>query len=409
MNFPLFIAKRYLVAKKGQNVINIISNIAMVGVTVGTMALIVVLSVFNGFEGLVKSLYNSFDPDLKITPVQGKTFIPRGDSFGKALSLPGIAYSSEVIEDNALIRYDEKQYIATIKGVDNNFVHVSGVDSMIHEGEFNLYKGNKHQAVIGQGVAYFLSVGLNFVSPLVMYVPRRTERVLDPKTAFNREYIFPSGIFRIEQEYDSRYVLVPLEFSRTLFGYANGEVSAIEISLYSGTSSETIQEKLRNILGPSFEVKNRFQQKELFYKIMKSEKWAIFFILSFILIVASFNIIGSLTMLIIDKKKDIASLRSLGSDINMIRRIFLFEGLLITISGTVMGLLLGGLISWLQMEFGFIRLQGSGSFVVEAYPVQMKLTDFILVFFTVIFIGFIASWYPIRFISRKYFMDRFAY
>ncbi|MFW5710246.1 MAG: ABC transporter permease, partial [Bacteroidota bacterium] len=177
----------------------------------------------------------------------------------------------------------------------------------------------------------------------------------------------------------------------------------------SGTSSETIQEKLRNILGPSFEVKNRFQQKELFYKIMKSEKWAIFFILSFILIVASFNIIGSLTMLIIDKKKDIASLRSLGSDINMIRRIFLFEGLLITISGTVMGLLLGGLISWLQMEFGFIRLQGSGSFVVEAYPVQMKLTDFILVFFTVIFIGFIASWYPIRFISRKYFMDRFAY
>jgi len=402
LDFPFFVARRYLFAKKSQNTINLISAISVVGVAVGTMALIVVLSVFNGFDSLVQSLFNAFNPDLKITIKEGKRFSSDLPSVKRLKEIKGILYSTDVVEENALLRYDDKQYIATIKGVSSDFVKMSGIDSMIIDGAFVLNESNNEYAVVGQGIAIKLAIGLNFINPIIVYVPRRlTTTTLSPDQAFNRRYIFPSGIFAIQQDFDSKYMIVPLEFARSLVDYTN-EVSAIEIKVDPAFQVESIQQEARNIMGPDFDVKNRYEQEELLFKIMKTEKWAIFFILSFILIVASFNIIGSLTMLIIEKKKDISILQSMGTDLVRIRKIFLYEGWMITIIGAIAGLILGIIICWAQQAFEIIKLGGSGSFVIDAYPVQMVLTDFLLVFLTVLAIGYFAAWYPVRYITRKF-------
>lgn len=402
MNFPFYIAKRYLFSKKSRNAINVISAISVVGVAVGTIALIVVLSVFNGFDNLVRSLFNSFDPDLKITFAVGKTFPGNHEKIQKLESVDGIMYLTEVVEENALLRYDERQYIATIKGVGVNFVRMSGIDSMIVDGDFTLIKDGQPFAVIGQGVATNLAVGLHFISPINFYVPRNTRLIsLNPAKAFNRKYIFPSGIFAIQQDFDSEYVIVPLSFARDLLGYTN-EVSAIEIKVDPSYDPVMIQENIKELLGDEFSVKNRFEQQELLYKIMKTEKWAIFLILTFILVVASFNVIGSLTMLIIEKKKDIATLRSMGTSLSSLRRIFLFEGWMISLLGALSGLFAGTLICWTQQHFGVIKLQGSDSFVIDAYPVSIELPDLAWVFLTVLLIGYLASWYPVRYITRRF-------
>lgn len=401
MNLPAYIARRYFFAKKSHNAINIISIIAVVGVAVGTMALVTILSVFNGFDRLVKSLFNSFDPDIRITRVEGKTFVPDSALFNKVKNLHSVLYYSEVVEENALLRYGDKQYVANIKGVDSTYSRISGVDSMMMEGEFKLMKSNRPYAVVGQGVAYYLGVGLHFIDPIIIYVPRRSSGMsLNPENAFSKQYLYPSGIFRIEQEIDSKYIFVPIEFARELLEY-NREVTSIELKLDPKTDQKQAYNELTKILGSAYAVKDRYQQKEFFYKILKSEKWAIFFILSFILMVASFNIVGSLTMLILDKKKDIAVLHSMGTDSLTLRRIFLMEGSFISFAGAIIGIGLGALICFLQMKFSLLRLQGSGSFVIDAYPVYMKATDFGLVFLTVLFIGFLAAWYPVRFISQR--------
>jgi lipoprotein-releasing system permease protein len=402
VNFPLFIARRYLFAKKSRNVINIISTISVVGVSIGTMALIVVLSVYNGFDNLVRSLFNSFDPDIKITLVEGKTFVPGPSMLDSLRAHPGVIHLAEVIEENVLIRYGERQYIATVKGVSEEYVEMSGIDSMIIDGDFILQKGETPYAVIGQGIAIYLSVGLSFITPLNIYVPKRTGRVtLSPENAFNRKYLYPSGVFAIQQDFDSKYMIVPIWFARDLLDY-NQEVSALEIKLSGNTDEDLLIMDIQELMGPAFEVKNRLQQQELLYRIMKSEKWAIFFILAFILVVASFNIIGSLTMLIIDKKKDISTLRSLGTDLERIRRIFFIEGWLISFIGAMLGLLIGSLVCWVQQEFGIIQLQGSGSFVINSYPISMEWLDFVFIFLTVLLIGFVAAWYPVRYITRRY-------
>ncbi|NOY38384.1 MAG: ABC transporter permease [Chlorobi bacterium] len=401
MNFPLFIARRYLIARKSHNVINLISIVSVVGVAVGTMALIVLLSVFNGFDSLVHSLFNTFDPDIKIITVQGKTFPGDDPKLKTVEQMPEIANFARVIEENALLRYGKKQYIATIKGVSDAFTKMSGIDTMMVEGDFLLWKKGKPMAVVGQGIAMNLSMGLNFLNPIVVYVPRRSKRVtLDPEKAFNRKIIFPSGFFAIQQDFDSRYVLVPIEFARNLLGYTN-EISALELKLAPGVSTEQVKAKIKHLLGKDFAVKDRYEQQALLYRIMKTEKWAIFFILAFILIIASFNIIGSLTMLIIDKTDDIITFKSLGADGKVIRRIFLFEGWLISLSGALIGLVLGLLIAWSQMKFGIIKIPGSGSFVVDSYPVQIKITDVLIILVTVSGIGYLAAWYPVQFISRK--------
>ena len=405
MNFSFYIAKRYLFAKKSRNVINIISAISVVGVSVGTMALIVILSVFNGFDNLVQSLFNSFDPDIKITIKEGKTFSSGAERIQNLKKLKGVLYMSEIIEENALLKYDDRQYIVTVKGVSDEFINMSGIDSMIIDGEFILKENKNNYAVIGQGVALSLAVGLNFITPINIYVPKRTQKVsLNPEKAFSQKYIFPSGIFAIQQDFDSRYIIVPIDFARDLLDYSN-EVSAIELKLDPVFNKDKIQEEIKKHLGTGYEVKNRFEQQELLYKIMKSEKWAIFLILTFILIIASFNVIGSLTMLIIEKKKDIDTLRSLGTSLSVLRKIFLFEGWMISILGAILGLMTGTIICWIQQHFGLIKIQGSDSFVIDTYPVNIELPDFIYVFLTVLFIGYLAAWYPVRYITRKFLID----
>ncbi len=402
MNSPFYIAKRYLIAKKSQNIINIISGISIFGVTLGTMALIVILSVFNGFDAVITSLYNSFDPDLRISIKEGKSFPDNLAELKKIQSMEDVIHYAEIVEENALLRYNEKQYIARIKGVSDAYIDLTEIDKRMVDGDFILKNNNRDYAVIGQGVAYYLSIGLNFINPIVIYVPKRTGQItFNPDKAFNRQYIYPSGIFAIEKEFDSKYIIVPLDFARKLLDYKN-EVTAIELNISPDANLDIVQKEIQNILGENFSVKNRLQQNELFYKIMNTEKWAIFFILTFILIVASFNIIGSLTMLIIDKKHDIFILRSLGADLSFIRKIFLLEGWSISIAGSVLGLILGSILCLLQQHLELIKLKGSSSFVINAYPVQMELTDILYVLLTVVFIGFVAAWYPVRNITRRF-------
>lgn len=402
MNLPFYISKRYLFSKKSQNVINIISGISVVGVATGTMALIVILSVFNGFDELIKALYSTFDPEIKIILSEGKTFSPVTPAFNNVRNHRNVLHFAEVLEENVLLRYAERQYIATMKGVDDEFVNVTGLDTMIIEGNFLLRDKNRPYAVIGQGVAYYLGVGLTFLNPINIYSIKRTANIsMNPEQAINRKFIFPAGIFSIEQEHNIRYIIVPISFARELLGYQD-EVSAVELKLQPETNIELVQNEIKQILGNEFLVQNRNDQNALFYKIMKSEKWAIFFILTFILIVASFNIIGSLTMLILDKKEDIKTLRNMGASNTLIRRIFLMEGWMISILGAVIGLIIGSVIAWLQARFGIIKLGGSGSFIIDAYPVVYKFPDVLKVFFTVIFIGFLAAWYPVRYISKKF-------
>lgn len=402
MKLPLYIAKRYLFAKKSRNAINVISSISVAGVTVGTMALIIVLSVFNGLETLVRSIFNTFDPDLKITPAEGKTFIPDSASLNLLASVNGVACYSLCVEENALLRYGDRQFVATIKGVDANYAEVTGIDSSMWDGEFILRSDQGRQfAVPGIGVANYLGMRVNFVTPLNIYVPKRTGSVdLDPENAFIRNYIFPSGIYQVEQEFDSKYVFVPVDFARELLEYKS-EVTSLEIKFEEGAREADVQKDVMKIFGQDFIVQNKYEQQEIFYKVMRSERIAIFFILTLILIIASFSIIGSLTMLIIEKERDIGILRSLGADNMLIRKIFIFEGWLISIIGAIAGIILGFLICWIQQKYGIVTLQ-SDSLIVNAYPVEMKVRDFIIVPLTVLLIGFWAAWYPVRFLTKKY-------
>ena len=364
---------------------------------IGTMALIIVLSVFNGFEKLVTSLFNSFNPDLQITIAEGKTFNADSLTEERIKKAPGVRYLTEVIEENALIRYKDKQYIVTMKGVSSDFPRMSGIDTMISAGKFLLQDGNKNYCVMGYGVAYYLGANLDdYTNPLRIYIPKRTASFSGvPEEAFNSDIIFPSGFFSIQDEFDSKYIILPLRFVKNLLGY-NKEITSLELGLAKGDNPAEIQKEVKKIMGNGWLVKNRFQQQELLYKIMKSEKWAIFMILSFILFIATFNVIGSLSMLILDKKKDIAVLQSMGAMQSLIKKIFLLEGMLISFSGALAGLVLGGIICKLQQVFGLIRLGSAGSsFVVSFYPVHMQATDFILVFLIVISIGLLAVWYPV--------------
>ncbi|MFN8206760.1 MAG: FtsX-like permease family protein [Bacteroidales bacterium] len=401
MSFPFYIARRYLLAKKSHNAINIISIIAVVGVTIGTMALIVILSVFNGFDRVVKSLLNSFDPDYSLSLVEGKVFTPDSLQLAALGQVPGVAAWSAVLEENAVLKYEDKQYITTIKGVDSSYTHVTDVPQSMFEGTFKLRNGELPYAVVGQGVQLYLGIVLQSEKPVLVYMPRRLGNVsLNPEQALRRNFFLVSGVFRIEQDFDSKYTFVTLDYLQNLLEYRH-EISAIELRMQAGADPVKVRKEIEKIFGPEFRLKDRMQQQEFLYKIMRSEKWAIFFILTFVLVIASFNIIGSLSMLILDKKTDIAVLAGMGASPQMIRKIFLVEGWLISISGAIAGLFLGGLVCWLQMKYEWLKLQGSGSFVIDAYPVHMRWPDFLIIFITVISIGYLAAWYPVRFITRK--------
>ncbi|HLP05505.1 MAG TPA: FtsX-like permease family protein, partial [Paludibacter sp.] len=373
---------------------------------IGTMALVCVLSVFNGFETLISDMFSSFDPDLKITVAQGKTFDAHTKEMAGIRKMKSVAYFTEVVEDNALLRFKDKQMPAVIKGVGSSFAKSTRIDSIMYDGKFELYDGAFERSVPGVGVATILGLNAHFIDPLYIYAPKRTSRInlLRPENSFNQQATFVSGIFSVSQlQYDDHYVLVSIGLARELFGYGKSKVTAVELKLRGNADHDRVQAQIRGLLGEKFQVKNRYEQQESFFKIMKIEKWITYLILCFILLIASFNIIGSLSMLIIDKKADIQTLRNLGADSRLVKRIFLFEGWLIAVVGAVAGIVLGTLLCLLQEYFGFLKL-GSG-YVVDAYPVSTNPVDILLVFITVLIMGFVTSYYPVRYIRLNQLRD----
>ncbi len=391
MNTSFYIAKRYLFSKKSVNAINFISGISMLGVFVGSAALIIILSVFNGFEGIVLSMYNSFSPELRIETLEGKTFDPSGAQFEALKKDEKVITYTEVLQEKALIRYGKSQSIALIKGVSEEYIKAnSNLDSAISSGSFSLTDGGEDFAVIGASIQNYLSVNPNddFRS-LEVYSPKKgAANSLNPADEFNVFSIYPSGVLAVQQEFDD-LVIVPIRFARKLLGEEK-RVSFIELKTRSGISVDDFQNEIERSLGKSFLVKNRSQQNQLLYKILNSEKWAIFLILTFVLIIAIFNIIGSLTMLVIDKRKDIAILSSLGADNDLIRGIFFLEGMMISMLGCLTGMMAGLLFCIFQQQFGFIKMSGV-NLMIDAYPIVIKWTDFILVFGTVLLVSLIAS------------------
>jgi lipoprotein-releasing system permease protein len=395
-----------LISKKKQNIINIISAISAGGIVLGTMALIIVLSVFNGFSDLVGTFFSSFDPDLKITPAEGKIFNPQTTEFETIKNNSDIIQYAEVIEDVALLKYGNQIYPAIVKGVPDNYRKYTQIDSLIIDGKFMLKDQDINYTVVGQGVAYNLGLRPEFPEPLQVFVPKKGKQtILNPASAVSFGFAYPSGVFAVLEEIDSKYILVSKEFASKLF--ENGQlISAVELAVKPGADSKKVQKEIETLLGESFHVKNKYQQHDLIYKTMQSEKWVAYLILVFILIIASFNILGSLSLLIIDKKDDIMILQSMGADNKLISRIFLFEGWLISILGAIMGTILGLITCWLQITFKIVPLASNGSFLITAYPVRVVFTDILYVLLVVLLIGFLASWYPVKYISKKQFVSQ---
>jgi ABC-type lipoprotein release transport system permease subunit len=402
MNIAGFIAKRYLFAKKSHNVINIISAISAIGMAIGTAALIIILSIYNGFDSLIKSMMGNVEPDLLITPATGKTFVPEGSTYDWIYDQPSVKNMCCVLQEQVFINYDGQQSLAIAKGVDWIYEDESPIRDHLREGEFKLHRGDIPLAAVGSGLAYSMGISPRFLSPIEIYFPSRTGRIsmANPAASLENIDVWPSCIFSINNDVDSRLMILPIEKMRELLEYTD-EVSAVEIRVMDGTDPKEIdrlQEEISIMLGPEFKVKNRFQQNESLYKMMKYEKAAIYMILIFIIIIIAFNIFGSLSMLIIEKKEDIQTLRSLGARESLIKRIFVLEGWLISLVGMAAGLVAGVGFSFLQQQFGFIKMPGN--FVIQAYPIILSLTDVLLTIVGVALIGYIIALLPV-YIYRK--------
>lgn len=393
MNTAFYIAKRYLFAKKSTNAINIISAISVLGVFVGSAALIIILSVFNGFEETVLKMFNTITPQILIQPAQGKTFDPETTYFKSLKSDKDIFSYTEVLSENALVWYNEKQVPALVKGVSQDFLKNKSLDTVMVDGFFVL-ENDKGQpnAVIGSALQAYL--GVNVADPfslLQIYSPKKGVQAssINPLDDFTVMNIAPSGVFEVQQEFDN-IMMVPLSFARELLGEEKN-ISAVEINVNVGVDAEKLKNKIEKELGNKYIVKNRVQQNQALYNVLGSEKWMVYIILTFILIIAIFNIIGSLTMLVIDKLKDISILNSLGAGKSLIRRIFLLEGMMITLAGCIFGLLIGFVFCLLQQKFGWFKMGDTNLLLSNAYPIAFKWQDFVLVFVTVSFFSFIAS------------------
>ena len=406
MNLPFYIARRYLFSKKKHNAINIISGISVCGVALATLALVCTLSVFNGFQDMVAGFFTAFDPELKITIREGKVFEPQGAAFQEVRSLPEIGVWTETLEENAMVQYKDRQAMAIIKGVEDNFEELTSIDSLLYgAGEFILHDSIVDYGVLGVELISELGTGLQFVDPLQVYAPKRNVRVnmANPSASFNRDYLFSPGVVFVvnQQKYDARYILTSLSFARNLFNY-DTEVSSVELKLKPGTDVTAVQRKIARILGDEFIVLDRYEQQADVFRIMEIEKFISYLFLTFILAIACFNVIGSLSMLILDKREDVETLRNLGADDRLIARIFLFEGRLISLFGALSGIVLGLLLCYIQQRFGIISLGGgNGSFIVDAYPVSVHVTDVVLIFITVITVGFLSVWYPVHYLTRR--------
>ena len=403
MNLAQFIAGRYLFAKKSHNVINIISAISAIGMAVGTAALIIILSVYNGFDSLIRSMMSNVEPDLLITPATGKTFIPDDSTFDWIYAQPSVKNMCCVLEEQVFISYDGKQSLARAKGVDWVYEEESPLKDHMQDGEFKLHRGDIPLAAVGAGLAYELGISPRFLSPIEIYFPTRTGRIslANPAASIESVRVYPSGLFSVNNDVDAELLIVPIEKMQELLEYEN-EVSAVELRLTEDSPKDELKRLQKEIgarLGPGFRVKDRFQQNESLYKMMKYEKAAIFMILIFVIIIIAFNIFGSLTMLIIEKEEDIRTLRSMGAPDSLIRKIFVLEGWFISLAGLAGGLVIGVGFAALQQAFGIIKMPGH--FVVQAYPIILSWSDILLTAVGVAVIGYLIALLPVALHSRK--------
>lgn len=405
MNFPFYIARRYLFSKKSTHVINLISAISVVGVAVATMALVVTLSVFNGFHDLVAGLLTAFDPQLEVVPAEGKT-APADDPVLTAVrKLPQIDVATESVEDQAMAVYKGRQAMVRVKGVEDNFSELTHITDILYgDGTFSLHAANLEYGVVGIRMADNLGMAANWDGELKIYAPKREGQLdmMNPTEGFVEDsLISPGVVFSVKQaRYDRDYILTSIGFARRLFGQ-QGMISQLELRLKQGSDLDAVKAEVQKTVGSKYRVLDRMEQQQDTFRIMKIEKFIAYIFLTFILVVACFNIIGSLSMLIIDKKDDVRTLRNLGATDRQITRIFLFEGRMISVIGAVLGILLGLLLCWLQQTYGLVALgQSSGSFVVDAYPVSVHPEDIVVVFITVVAVGFLAVWYPVRYFAR---------
>ncbi len=408
----LHIARRYLFSKKSTNVINIISSLSMAAMGFGACFLLIFFSVFNGFESLVASLYNSFYPDLEIKIENGRTFYPDSLDLNAIAQMEGVEHFSYAMEQSAQVMYNEREYIATIKGVDSNYAKVTQLEDYILQGDFNLYEERElydsetgeyrrvtePQAIVGASIYNDLNLSVdNELSKMLVAVPKVGKG--SSFDNFRRASIHPNGVFGVQKDFDEKYIIVPLDFAQSLFKQP-GRVTSIEVALRADYDLDKGKSDLLSILGDGYKVKDRYEQEEVLYRVMKVERWAMYAILAFILLVISFNIIGALSMLVIEKKSDIQILLAMGATPKLIRQIFLLEGALISSFGGLIGLMVGTVICLAQKHIGIVKLQGAGSFVTDFYPVEMRLSDYLLIVLTIIVIALFASWFPAQKAAR---------
>ena len=403
MRLAGYIAKRYLFAKKSHNVINIISAISAIGMAVGTAALIIILSIYNGFDSLIKSMMSNVEPDLLITPATGKVFVPDGEVYDWIYEQESVKNMCTVLQEQVFINYDGQQGLALVKGVDWIYEDETPIKDHLIEGEFNLHRGDVPLAAVGLGLAYQMGISPRFLSPIEIYFPSRTRRISmsNPAASIEQIKVWPSCTFSVNSDVDRKLIIIPIEKMCELLEYKD-EVSSVEIRVTEGTSAKeiaTLQKEIAERLGPDYLVKDRFQQNESLYKMMKYEKAAIYMILIFVIIIIAFNIFGSLSMLIIEKEDDIRTMKSLGARESLIKRIFVLEGWMISLLGLGVGLVIGVGFSLLQQHFGFIKMPGS--FVVQAYPIILSWTDILLTVAGVAIIGYLIALLPVHIYRRK--------
>lgn len=408
MSFPFYIARRYLLSKKSHHAINIISGVSVCGVAIATAALICILSVFNGFQDMVAELFTAFDPQLKITPVTGKYMDADASELSKVKKYRDVAVYTETIEDQALLMFNNRQIMATVKGVDDNFEELTHInDILVGEGTFELgIEDVIDYGIPGNTLLQQLAVQDKYDAPVQVYAPTQGEEIdlTDPSESFNQEDLFLNGVsFMVKQgKYDNSYILTSIEFARRLFD-RDGEVTAVELRLKGGTNIDAAKSEVKKILGDEYVVRDRYEQQEDTFKIMNIEKFISYIFLTFILMIACFNIIGSLSMLIIDKKDDAMTLRSLGADDKQISSIFMYEGRMISLAGAIIGLVIGLALCFLQMKYGFVKFgSDDGAYIIRSYPISIHLADVILVFVTVIIVGFVSVWYPVKSLTKKF-------
>lgn len=398
MKLPLLFARRYIFSKKSTNAIHIISGVSVLGITLGGAALLIILSVFNGFEDLLRKMISSFKPDVQVSIKEGKVFALDSVQWIKIQDIEGIAAVSQTLEELALFGYDDVQQLGMMKGVDSAFTNVIYLDTAITAGSFSTYDHDKqiYYGVVGAALEYALGVVVEsaYQEPIKVYMPRRDKKNLSGTQAFKQRDLYPSATYSVQQPDFDKYLIARLDFAQEILSYKQNEISALEIRLASPQDEKKVVEQLQNILGDGFSIRNRYQQDEAFFKITNTEKWVGFLIFAFTLGLVAFNMVGALWMLVLEKKTDIATLKAMGATNALIRNIFLMEGALLSLIGGVVGCIIAAVLCWLQQQFGFVQLQGSGGFVIDSYPVSMRVSDFVLVLGTVLLIGTLAAWLP---------------